>query len=441
MENYVKSGTEIFNDLIPRFCKEILKPKNKGNEKNSKTALNIITMADVNLMDADLNTIFPLLSETPEEYEARRRANWQTFEEEFAELEDIESIAPQSEAAPEILDEELPTPQFFEELEKSISEIDSIILEHHIPESPKPPPSSEDKEKAEELYSLAKSYKWGLNGKEKSLSKAYRTWMEAVELGHAPSEYAIGKLYFKGEYLKQSYVAAKAFFAGAAERGNVPALDYLGQIYEYGLGVTANDSEAAKYYLRAAAMGKARAMNHLGLMYLHGKGIPQDFSLAFDCFVKAIKKNHFEAMKHIAYLYLHGKGVAKDIEKALNWYTQAKEKGSLTACYCLGKMYETGEGVPVDLKKAWEYLYEAAEKGHACSMDAIGCWYRDGIDRNADPALAESWFRKAAKKGLANALYHLGDLIIKRDFDEGILYIIEAGRKNQPQAMKRLGWK
>ena len=97
-----------------------------------------------------------------------------------------------------------------------------------------------------------------------------------AEKGHAKAQYRLGKMYDRGQGVKENYVEAtkwyrkaKTQFLKAAEQGHAKAQYRLGKMYDWGQGIVPDNIEAAKWYRKAAEQGHAEAQFRFGKMYRH----------------------------------------------------------------------------------------------------------------------------------------------------------------------------
>jgi TPR repeat protein len=148
-----------------------------------------------------------------------------------------------------------------------------------------------------------------------------------AERGDADAQKNLGKIYAKGESVKQDYALAARWYRQAADQGHAGAQAALGELYEAGRGVPQDNAEAAKWYLRAAEQGN----------------VTGQYSLAV--------------------LYVLGKGVRADNLEALKWYREAANQGDDLSQYNLGMRYYEGSSVAADPVEAYKWLSLAAAQG------------------------------------------------------------------------------
>jgi TPR repeat protein len=105
---------------------------------------------------------------------------------------------------------------------------------------------------------------------------ALAQWMPLAEQGEAGAQYSLGRLYFFGEGVQQSYKVALEWYVRSAEQGFAYAENNLGAMYYEGTGVTQNYETALKWYRLASEQGDADSQNNLGFMYQSGEGVAPD---------------------------------------------------------------------------------------------------------------------------------------------------------------------
>lgn len=101
--------------------------------------------------------------------------------------------------------------------------------------------------------------------------------------------------------------------------GSWPALVNLGKMFEKGQGVKQDYAEAAACYRKAALQGYALAQYNLGVLYANGYGVPKDDIRAYMWFTMAVKFSRFgqEWAQAIAALdYFKGTLTASEIALA-----------------------------------------------------------------------------------------------------------------------------
>ena len=126
-----------------------------------------------------------------------------------------------------------------------------------------------------------------------------------AQKGFLSEQTLLGRLYYKGDGVKQNYTKAVYWLTKAAEQGSVNAQYYLAEIYrkkEDACGYYC-DRLAAKWYRKAADQGDYMSQLIIGDMYIRGVGVIQDKVLAHMWFNIANlegTKNAREKMDRIA---------------------------------------------------------------------------------------------------------------------------------------------
>ena len=124
--------------------------------------------------------------------------------------------------------------------------------------------------------------------------------------GDAQAQYTLGKMYTKGDVVRQDYKEALKWYTKSAEQGYLEAQDFLGSLYSNGeldgIKVPQDYKEAVKWFRLVAEQGDRHAQYRLGTIYSDGLREGQD-----------------------------GLRVGQDYKEALKWYTKSAEQGHLGA--------------------------------------------------------------------------------------------------------------
>lgn len=123
--------------------------------------------------------------------------------------------------------------------------------------------------------------------------KSLKYFKLAADQGYAAAQYKLGRIYSEVKTVEKSDTKASAYFKLAAENGVAEAQEEPGDMYcsgvamssQYDLGrlyyegkkVEQSYTMALKYYKLAAAGGKKEAQDYLGWMYDDGEGIEQSY--------------------------------------------------------------------------------------------------------------------------------------------------------------------
>ncbi len=114
----------------------------------------------------------------------------------------------------------------------------------------------------------------------------------------------------------------------AADLGYAPAEFYLARLYETGGDGIAKDSAQARHWTQKAALaGDPRAMHNLGLYEFQGKGGPANAADAVQWFHRAAELGLEDSQYNLARLYEEGLGVPQNTAEAYKWYLIAARNG------------------------------------------------------------------------------------------------------------------
>ena len=149
-----------------------------------------------------------------------------------------------------------------------------------------------------ELYSIGKKYYYGLEV-DQSYTEAIIWWNMAIEENCDDARYMLGVCYEKGQGIEQSYEKAFCLFHEAAERGLADAENAVGVCYEKGQGVEQSYEEAVKWYSGAAEKRNKDAMCNLGNCYRYGRAVKRSYSKAIQWYKKSGTYHAQEALKEI----------------------------------------------------------------------------------------------------------------------------------------------
>jgi hypothetical protein len=113
------------------------------------------------------------------------------------------------------------------------------------------------------------------------------------------------------------------------------AQNLMGRMYYHGQGVKQSYEMAAKLYELSARQGDVNSMYNLGVMYEGGEGVEQSYERAAEYYKQAAEQGHVGAMTILGNLYIQGVGVGQSNELAREWWTKAANVGHETAIKCL----------------------------------------------------------------------------------------------------------
>lgn len=126
--------------------------------------------------------------------------------------------------------------------------------------------------------------------------KAVDLLTRSANLGYAPAQYEMGKMYENGTLgAKKDLVEARRWTERAAEGGDAKAMYNLANAYFNGAGGTRNTTTAAQWFQKAAELGMTDAQYNLGRIYEEGYGVKQNGAEAYKWFLIASRDNDAES--------------------------------------------------------------------------------------------------------------------------------------------------
>ena len=263
---------------------------------------------------------------------------------------------------------------------------------------------------------------------------------------------------------KPDFEKAFKLMLSEAENGNGFAMHDIAKMYLSGLGCEADETAANDWFLKAynsfiteesIAKRKDYLQYRIGKLYCFGYGVEQDYLKAAEWYEKSVAYNNPFASYSLGSLYYRGQGVDKDTEKAYKLFRMAaenKSKPNSYAAYELGKICEDGIGTDKDsyASKNW---YRQAYMGFLQIEQTMAddkLYYRlgqmnlNGLGTEIDFGEAEKYFLKSVELENTDALYGLGKLYLRKDFEgynpnKAVEYLIKAAQKNHVFAQYTLG--
>lgn len=111
----------------------------------------------------------------------------------------------------------------------------------------------------------------------------------------AETNYAIGMLYWMGQYVPVDYAKSANWLVKAAEMGHAGAQGKLAFLYTRGLGVEQNYEKAFALLCKSAKQGDVDGQYNLGIFYLNGWGTDVDKTTAAQYLAAASAQGDLEA--------------------------------------------------------------------------------------------------------------------------------------------------
>ncbi|MDH5512528.1 MAG: sel1 repeat family protein [Gammaproteobacteria bacterium] len=102
-------------------------------------------------------------------------------------------------------------------------------------------------------------------------TRARELWLPLAESGDVRAQYAIGRLYEKGNGVERDLETAISWYQKAADRGHADSEYRLAVGYAYGMGIARDEAKALSWLRRAANHGQKRAQKVLAQAYKEGR--------------------------------------------------------------------------------------------------------------------------------------------------------------------------
>ncbi|KAF9451494.1 hypothetical protein P691DRAFT_807605 [Macrolepiota fuliginosa MF-IS2] len=236
----------------------------------------------------------------------------------------------------------------------------------------------------------------------------------------------LGRMYLRGEGVKQDYTIAKAWFERGAVRDDKECHNGLGIIYRDGLGVKSNLKAALKHFTAAASQDLAEAQVNLG-KYHYNKG---EIAIATSYFESALRNGSpFEAYYYLAEVQatqaadptLPSEIISSSCSVAVSFYKIVAERGvwdeDLLSNAERAWMSGTEQGKDIAMLNWWlaaERGFEVAQNNLAYVLDQDKSMLRltrfaPTVPSNDTARLALTQWTRAAGQRNIDALIKVGD--------------------------------
>ncbi len=204
---------------------------------------------------------------------------------------------------------------------------------------------------------------------------AVRWYRRAVELGDATSAIKVGYALFYGEGVRRDRAQAAVWYRRAAQgpgarsrdRGErndaAGAMTNLGRMYRKGEGVRQSWPTALRWFTRAARLGHRDGQNFLWKIYDGDEGLPPRHALALRWLRKAAANGDVDAVVRLGVHLWNGKHTRRNRPRAMRLYAQGAERGNRWGMYLLGLAYREIPAPRGDLNLSRRWLRRAAARG------------------------------------------------------------------------------
>lgn len=170
-----------------------------------------------------------------------------------------------------------------------------------------------------------------------------------------------------------------------------------------------NRDKGVALVLEAANLGNTKALCNAGILYTEGIYVQRNDSLASSYFVKAATLGDPDAMDKCGLRFAEGIGVKQNNIEAYNYFLNAANLGHPNGAFNLAVCYQNGEGTEQNFEEAIKWYRFAAEHDHA-----------------------------KAQYQLAR-LYYLGELGVRKDFDQSCYWAKISGKNGNMDALNLYG--
>ena len=194
-----------------------------------------------------------------------------------------------------------------------------------------------------------------------------------------------------------------------ADNGSVTAANSMGRLYYFGMGVPQSYPLARKYLIIAANKADADAQELLGYIATFG-GNKIDYPEAFKWVSKAANQGMSSCQSSLGDMYFTGNGVSRDVDQSFKWYLKAADQSDPYACLKVGNCYEYGIGTKRNDELATKYYRKAADQGFGEAQYKLAVRLINGNGCKPSSEEAMGWLSKAAEQENCHALVALGEL-------------------------------
>jgi localization factor PodJL len=198
----------------------------------------------------------------------------------------------------------------------------------------------------------------------------------------------------------------------AANLGHAPAQLYLGKLFEEGKsGVKKDMAEARRWTERAAVGGDRRAMHNVALYHFNGEGGPKNAASAAQWFRRAADMGLVDSQFNLGRLDQEGLGVAQNNAEAYKWFLIAARAGDEGA---RAKAQEVGAKLTTQGRAVAErtaLAFRPAVAGAGTGLAAAG----DSPTRTAQKALSKLGYYQGPTDGSASPALKMAVAAYQRD--------------------------
>jgi uncharacterized protein len=228
----------------------------------------------------------------------------------------------------------------------------------------------------------------------RQIAKLLRVTLAALlmQMAVAGTALAAGAYEAQIAYDKGDFATALKIYRALAEQGDAVSQYALGRMYARGEGVP-KDADKARFWF-----GMGRDQGNALKAYNRG-----DYATALRIYRPLAEKNQVLAEYIMGLMYANGQGVAENYGEALKWLQKAAEQGEAKAQFSVGVIYFKGLGMPQNRAEALKWYRRAADQGHGAALYNLGAMYAKGENVAQDPVTAYTMYTLAATRGIKAA--------------------------------------
>ncbi|MGB5290603.1 MAG: tetratricopeptide repeat protein [Lysobacterales bacterium] len=115
----------------------------------------------------------------------------------------------------------------------------------------------------------------------------------------------------------------------------------IGMLYWMGQYVPVDYAEAATWLNKATVLGHAGAQSKLAFLYTRGLGVEQNYDTAFELFSKSAKQGDIDGQYNLGIFYLNGWGIEVNRTTAAQYLAAASAQGDQEAEAALQDLLKT----------------------------------------------------------------------------------------------------
>jgi TPR repeat protein len=207
--------------------------------------------------------------------------------------------------------------------------------------------------------------------KTKDILEAYRVLSNPESRAEYDQSRGVTPKQAKPQTPVKPHTMSESQLRGLVKQGDIDAQMELGKRYFNGNGLPQSFTEAFSYFRKAADYGNPNAQTVLGFMYANGIGVEDNEIKAFIWFRKAAEQANHDAQFRLGLCFYAGFGVEQNYQDALIWLQQSAEQGNSNAQYLIGFIYANGDGVVEDQQQAVVWYRKAALQGNQSAQDEL----------------------------------------------------------------------